>query len=906
VTERAGIIDWVQNSPGDAAPGPLLVADLLSDASTLMSLLRQAVAGQQWLDAFLLAAGLGQLVEDRLHSDPLLFHRTASYLRGRPGRFARLAGTGAAAGGTVLRTGTAPARRGLARAHDALTPPTGTLADRVFGRSPAGDLSPVLSTVAAVTAGLAGDRIRVPACFHSFDQHPDDARWLVREFRRRYPGPDVPLCVVGVRTSGCYLAPLQAAALRAEGARTVWTLSYRPGQPFLRSELAVLRAVAAAGGMVLVTDDPPASGTSLATTARAVAAAGVPDARIVFLLSLFSDAGELPARLSRWAAVLQPRSEWSVRGRLAAQQVKLALAGLAGPDLEVAAVDPLGPPGQAGPPGLRDPVGLRGHARELFAVQMLDHRTGEVTRRRIVAEGAGLGYFGRQSVAVARALPGLLPHVYGFADGLLYRDWLPPGPVDMPGEELARTIAGYVAARRTALPAVAVTIGRLGGRDPVWEVTARLLAEQYGRASLPARPLLLEPLMRRLLAHEHPTVIDGKTDCRHWLTDPAAGAARKVDFYQRGFGHLGLACYDPVFDLACAAADPPAPGFEARLRGAYQRISGQLVDAERWLLYQLAQLWRLRRAGDLDADRADQCAAAAIHEYLAGLYLRGLAPAAGPLVALDLDGVLECDPLGYPATSPSGALALRALIAHGYRPVPVTGRSLPEVRDRCATFGLAGGVAEYGSALVCGAEPAGLLPPDGRALLEAIREELSGLPGVVLDSRYRYSVRARAVRGGPLPADLVAGLALAARPGIRLVAGQGQTDFVWAGADKGAGLRALAARLSQPGCALAVGDTVADLPMFGSATLARAPRNARLGTAGGGIRRTRHAYQAGLLDACADLLGHRPGRCPACRPPSFTPRTRAMLALLDLRAGGLASVPAGTAAAYRGLIARTL
>jgi len=45
------------------------------------------------------------------------------------------------------------------------------------------------------------------------------------------------------------------------------------------------------------------------------------------------------------------------------------------------------------------------------------------------------------------------------------------------------------------------------------------------------------------------------------------------------------------------------------------------------------------------------------------------APATGPLVAVDLDGVLECDPLGYPATSPSGALAVRALIAHGYRPV---------------------------------------------------------------------------------------------------------------------------------------------------------------------------------------------------------------------------------------------
>jgi hydroxymethylpyrimidine pyrophosphatase-like HAD family hydrolase len=541
--------------------------------------------------------------------------------------------------------------------------------------------------------------------------------------------------------------------------------------------------------------------------------------------------------------------------------------------------------------------------RELFDVQMLDGRTGEMTRRRILAEGAGLGYLGRQGVAVARALPGRVPHVYGFADGLLYRDWLPSGPAGLSDAELAGTIVDYVTARQAALPAAVAASGQLSGRDPVWEVAARLLSACYGRAALPARPLLLEPLMRRLLAHGHPTVIDGKTGHRHWLTDPADGTVRKADFYQRGFGHLGLPCYDPVFDLAGAAADPPGPDFEARLRGAYQRASGRPVDAEHWLLYRLTQLWRLRKAGDLDQAHAGQRSAAAIHDYLAGLYLGDLAPATGPLVALDLDGVLECDSLGYPATSPSGALALRALIAHGYRPVLATGRSAAEVADRCAAFGLAGGVAEYGAALVHDGATVALLAPDGHVALEAVRAELAGRPEVELDPRYRHSVRARA-GGGPLPEELLAGLASAARPGIRVVQGQGQTDFAAAGADKGSGLRALAARLAQPGCAMAVGDTVSDLPLFECAALARAPRNARLGAAGGGIRLTRHAYQAGLLDACAELVGHRPGRCPSCRPPGFAPRTRAMLAILDLRANGMASVPGGTAAAYRSLIGK--
>ena len=76
--------------------------------------------------------------------------------------------------------------------------------------------------------------MRVPTGFHSFDQHPDDVRWLVRAFMARYPERRGPLCVVGVRTSGSYLAPLHAAAFRACGESSVDVLTYRPGRPFLR------------------------------------------------------------------------------------------------------------------------------------------------------------------------------------------------------------------------------------------------------------------------------------------------------------------------------------------------------------------------------------------------------------------------------------------------------------------------------------------------------------------------------------------------------------------------------------------------------------------------------------------------------------------------------------------------
>jgi hypothetical protein len=887
--------------PGEAgaAAGALLVTDLLCGAEMLATRLRVALREEQWLDAFLLAAGLGQLIEDRLHPDLLLSSRAAAYLRGLPSRPARLAASAAAAGGAVLRMGTAPGRRRLRPARDAATELACQLAGCVIAPQPPAGLAarttPLLATAVAALPAVAGDVLRVPTCFHSFDQHPDDVRWLVAEFRRRYPRRDIPLCVVGVRTSGSYLAPLHAAALRASGDAPVDVLTYRPGRPFLGWERSLLRAVGRAGGLVLVVDDPPGTGTSLAAVAEAVASAGIPGQAIVFLLSLFGPAGDLPAMLHRWPAVVQPWPDWSVQARLGTQRVSETLARLLPVGVEVSAAEPLGPPWLAPD---------RGHARARFSVVLLDRRTGESERREIMAEGAGLGYLGRHALAVAGALPDQVPHVYGFADGLLYRDWLPSGPVTGTGQRLAEVVAGYVNARRQALPAPAASVDRLGGRDTVWEVAGRLLSGQFGPLALAARPILLNPLMRRLLRVGQPTVLDGKTDPRHWLADPAAaGGLRKTDFYQRSFGHLDLTCYDPVCDLAGAAADPPSDEFQALLRAAYHRASGQPVDSERWLLYRLAQLWRLRYAGDLDRYQVARRSAAAIHDYLAGEYLSGLPPAAGPLCAIDLDGVLECDRLGYPATSPTGVLALRALIAHGYRPVLATGRSVPEVRDRCIAFGLAGGVAEYGCAIVHDGQVIDLRPPEARELLSQIRTELAGCPGVRVDPRYAYTVRA-ASPGGPLPPGLLARIGALADPAVQVIQGHGQTDISATGADKGSALAALAARLGDPSCALAVGDTPPDLPMLARASLARAPRNARLGDGGKQVEQKRSAYQAGLSQACGELIGHQPGRCWDCRPPAFSARTRAVLAILDLRANGLASIPAGTLALSRSLLAR--
>src|ERR1700730_14829548 len=66
--------------------------NLLNDATTLADLLVDQCAAGQWLDAYLLAAGLDQILEDALHPDALALHRIANRLkassRGAAGRAA--------------------------------------------------------------------------------------------------------------------------------------------------------------------------------------------------------------------------------------------------------------------------------------------------------------------------------------------------------------------------------------------------------------------------------------------------------------------------------------------------------------------------------------------------------------------------------------------------------------------------------------------------------------------------------------------------------------------------------------------------------------------------------------------------------------------------------------------------
>jgi hydroxymethylpyrimidine pyrophosphatase-like HAD family hydrolase len=872
----------------------LPLTNLLNDIDTLGPLLLDRVAAGDLLNAFLLAAGMEQIAEDYLHRDPLFLDRAASRLARRSSdSWARIASTVARGAGGVLWQGTTrtPGHRAASAWLDRLRPLVRCLAAGLL-EDPAGEDLPLAHELTAEARALVSqltalptaprrDLVRLPSCFRSFDQTPDDVCELAAAFARRWPELDRPLLVAGIRSSGCYLAPLAGASLRRLGYGEVTVITLRPGQRWLGREAGELRRVAGAGGLGLVIDDPPRSWRSVTRAVAALGRFGFSEDRTVLMLATFADSAEPPRELCAHPAVLLPVAGWAMRRRLEPDSIRESLSRLLGGGAEVLSVRPT--------EDVRATT-RRGHLHGVYEIGV---RTGGNTGRCLVqARGVGLGYLGEHAMAVAARLGDRITQVYGLDRGLLFEAWSPPTSrlrTPLP-EGSAAEVAAYVAARADALSLAGDPARRLRYRGAVWQWAGQAFGGLFGRASELGR-LVGVTVARRLLTVARPAVIDNRTNLEAFAVRPAGGPVVKGDFDSGVFSSDDLYCFDPVFDVARAAigADE-ATG--RRLRHEYEATTGRPVDAERWLLYQLVLALAAQAKQTVAARHADRRLSRLLLRYYNEVLLADLEPGSdGPLCAIDVDGVLESMPLGFPATSPAGALALRTLCRHGYRPLLATGRSLDDVRDRCAAYGLAGGVAEYGALVyVHGTgEVLSLLEPADRDALERLRAALLEAADVHLDPAFQHSVRAFRLdeRGGGrgLPEELIAEALEAGGQGcLRPVRGHYQTDFIATGTDKARGIRVIAGALgvhAETPLAMAVGDTASDLGMLRLAAMAVAP-----GNADSAVRRSRAVTlvrrheQAGLAEAVALLVGHRPGGCNRCAPPRVSRSSRLLLDLL--------------------------
>ncbi|MBN9391444.1 MAG: hypothetical protein J0I20_25660 [Chloroflexi bacterium] len=895
-------------------PGPaarLLLPNLLNDFESLATLLAERVNQEDWLNAYLLAAGMNQVLDDYLHPDPFQLSKIAKNL----GRLAWPLGSGTAwatlemAQALVLTRANGAEAGSLRAWKKRLVGLVAQMADRVATGEPycvnAGEfVRTLVADVPGFPLALRRTILRLPSCFRSFDQQPADIARLVSRFSVRWPERTRPLLVVGVRTSGSYLAPLYRAFLEQAGYSRVNQWTIRPGRSLYPQEIATLKKLREDYGLALLVDDPPVTGSSVAVAAHDLQKYGLPASAITLCLPLFGPEESLPTSLKKYPASLLPWEEWAVQAQLQPEAVGTALELLLEPGITVDEVEALPSP---------PPHWNRSHARGRYRVRLTQHFTCQEWEQEIYVKGTGLGYFGDYALALTGQLNPYFPRIYGLQDGLLYRDWLPEKnklSPNIPGkdEDLAAKLVEYIVSRNKALAVEEDFSLRVAGQRPVWEAASEILAQVFARTRPETTPLqnLLHPISKTLLRVGQPSVIDGNMGLANWFEGEAGSPSLlKVDFDYGAFCNRDLYCYDPVYDLACLAASADLASLKVALNEnrlvnslvtAYQQQTGAHVPPERWLLYRLVYLreWQRLQTGEDPAVRR-ACARAA-QDYYSSIFFQDLPVLQkGAICALDIDGVLETEQLGFPALSPTSALALRALVRHGYRPVPVSGRSLAEIEERCAAYHLPGGVGEYGSVLYnyLTGEVIPLLTGREQVELDRLRAALGRIEGVHLDPDYRYAVRAyrlaaNGVRRNLDPAIVETVLAETGQKGyIRPIPGEAQTDFRVAGVDKGTGLRALVRELtmSQPEkekdeIRLAVGDTVSDLPMLMMANFALAPAHAAPVMRRYGIPTASEPYQAGLSQGVAAFLGHNPGKCGVCASPALPPETKLFLDLL--------------------------
>lgn len=893
------------------------IQSLSGKIENLADLMSDELDDRSWLNVFLLSAGMGQIIEDHLHSDPFLLGRAARFfaktVTGSGHKAAALALTLAQAWSTI--NAIVPGTRQMIERNEHQAAYTGKVAALVMSGSALGEDTSdrlvsegkmLIEATSELPAALLKEVNRLPSCFRSFDQRLEDIHAIAEEFSARRPDKTRAIGVVGVRTSGSFLAPLYQAALKTLGYSDVAWITLRPGTPLLANERSFIRQLARKNGLVLICDDPPNSGETLFKVVNMLRQRGIAQENIVLLLQLFEGSQELPAALRNLQNVTIPWPDWWIQSALGADAVQKELANLLQPELRITHLERLALP--------YDPI-LRRHAKALYRMDLVNSVTGRTYSKTIEIKGVGLGYFGEHHLAISRKLIGYSLHIILLKNGLVYEE-VPDGlkavmPEDIRrDEDLLKRMTDYVLKRNVQLTCDVDLSLQLKSRNAVWEVAGNLLSVAFGKAWYLLRMPLLDAQVKRILDVPHPSVIDGDMNLNHWFIRDGGSISDEVlikeNLAERDFSHEDLSTFDAAYDLAALAL---AVGVEDRfpfMRRYYRDRTGDDISEERWMLHQLVRIWDMRRHNIYSVDQTRAKMTQVLERYYSALYfseseIRG----DGAFCVLDIDGVLETNQLGFASLTSSSAMSLHALEAHGYRVLAASGRSLPEVRDRCKAYHLAGGIAEYGSALYDNStgREVSLLVQNELDTLEQLRTCLASIAGVSIDIAFKNSVRAFRLDkdGNRLGLDPQSVKVLLEEAGIAhlvvTVPGNAQTDFVVSRIDKGVGIKAwmtmfggspaLDARGSEKSSiTFAVGDTLSDIPMLALAEMAFAPAHTRRVLGQAGIAITKRPYQKGFEEAVTRLLGHAPGECSICQISDFSPESKYMQDVLSVQEEG--------------------
>jgi hydroxymethylpyrimidine pyrophosphatase-like HAD family hydrolase len=764
---------------------------------------------------------------------------------------------------------------------------------------------------------LQGEIVGAPTAFNRLDLTEKDILALGKAFVRRFPERTQSIVVVGLRTSGSYFAPLVSALLQVEGYKDVVWLTTDPNKGASRQERSELARFAKRGYSALIVDDPPYTCRTVLTALGTVSRAGFLSNRIRVL------AATHPAKRTwfRWlpedcVVTLLPE-EWHKRQLLKEEAAELRLAeyfrGQNFTSVSITrshAADAFNASLQS---MARDERSVR--LKRVFELQLVAGQGNKQTKY-VLAKSVGWGWLGYHAFLAGCRLKGHVPPILGLRDGILYLEWIPQRANEQDGDgrriELIRASASYAAARKRQL--------KLGSDTPSgvdlkrYNNGLRLLGTALSRAY---GPLLADRLMqarlgellRRRPCPSH-TLIDGNMQRHEWVF--GAEGPLKTDFEHHGMGKAAPNLTDPAYDLADTILNLAlSPGEERDLITRYIAESGDSAVAQRLFMHKLlAGLWAMNEVQDQlpgsarGSDMQRECHRRFMNAWNfltvhAARHCGSLCHSRidrrwrAPLVLLDIDGVLDRRIFGFPCTTVAGMKALSLLSAHDVSVALNTARSAAEVKDYCAAYSLAGGVAEHGSYLWDAVHQREriLISAETARQLEELRRHLQRVPGIFLDERHRYSIRAFTYRDKPL--GLLQSLLNAARLSSigdgamapistqvihALLADLGldrltfhhtliDTAILAKEADKGSGLLALRDWvLDEDAETIAVGDGESDLSMFRVATRSFAPANIacrRQAQLLGCHIVSRHD-QGGLLQVARKIVHCDGGRCGRC------------------------------------------
>jgi hydroxymethylpyrimidine pyrophosphatase-like HAD family hydrolase len=757
---------------------------------------------------------------------------------------------------------------------------------------------------------LRAQRLGVPSPFNRLDLTQRDVLALGECFVECCPDRSQPILLLGLRTSGSYFAPLLQAFLEGAGFRTLSLLTIEPKKGPGRQEARELRNFARRGYGAVIVDDPPDSAGSVLAAFDIARRAGFAQNKLTVLVPTHPSSRNWHKSLPGELAVSLPPERWHKQALLepAVAQERLAEYYRAG-DLAVRVVASrdaetmnLGRQQMSA-----DERGTR--LKRIYEVE-LQTPQGERRTQFVLAKSVGWGWFGYAAFLAARGLGGLVPPMLGLRDGILYMEWLPqrsPGPgEDEERELLVEAGARYVATRVRHL---GLETASVAGMDLARYSNAAVLLEKalsraYG--PFPGDALARSGVGRSLRQQPCPlpTLIDGNMRRSEWIFGPRGPL--KTDYEHHGMGKAALNVTDPAYDLADAILNLElSSSQQSRLIQHYIDQSGDAEVGERLFINKLlAGIWAMNQAQQQIRDASGGDAQQRCHRdfmrawnfltvetarYCGSLCRpRTEARWRAPLIVLDIDGVLDRRVFGFPATTNAGVEALSLLRADGHCVAVNTARSVSEVRDYCEAYSLAGGVAEHGSYIWDAVSRRGraLISPEAIQQLDALRCSLRRIPGVFLDERHQYSIRAftyqdrpsgllaslmKSVRSAdvgdgavaPLPNLVVRQLLADLRlDRLSLLRTTIDSTIIAKESDKGTGLLALRDWvLGADAETVAVGDSATDLPMFRVATRSFAPaqigcaREARLL----GCLICERPYQRGLLEI-ARMLVHSDGR----------------------------------------------